>query len=81
MVSVERIVNYSELESEETAHGSHRGRPPPSDWPVNGTIEFRNVSLNYGEEQGHEALKDITVLIRSKEKVKMVYFTDVLCID
>uniref|UniRef100_A0A914ZNB2 ABC transmembrane type-1 domain-containing protein n=2 Tax=Parascaris univalens TaxID=6257 RepID=A0A914ZNB2_PARUN len=67
MVSVERIMNYSELPSEPLTEGIL----PPSDWPTMGHLQFRNVSLRY-DEDGDFVLKDIDADIQPKEKIGIV---------
>uniref|UniRef100_A0A9J2Q188 Uncharacterized protein n=1 Tax=Ascaris lumbricoides TaxID=6252 RepID=A0A9J2Q188_ASCLU len=67
MVSVERIMNYSELPSEPLTEGTL----PPSDWPTMGHLHFHNVSLRY-EEDGDLVLRDIEADIKPKEKIGIV---------
>jgi ATP-binding cassette subfamily C (CFTR/MRP) protein 1 len=43
----------------------------PENWPSNGAIEFRNVSLSYGENQPN-VLKNLTFKIRAGEKIGIV---------
>lgn len=49
MISVERIVEYSEVESE-SALDSDEKKAPPKDWPKIGSIEFKGLSLRYSEK-------------------------------
>lgn len=44
------------------------GKKPPHDWPSIGTIQFNQMSLRYVEAE-QPVLKDISCLIRAKEKV------------
>jgi len=68
MTSVERVVEYTELESE--APWETQKRPPP-DWPNKGLVTFDRVSFSYSSE-GPLVLKDITAMFRPKEKVRRV---------
>ncbi|XP_037617959.1 multidrug resistance-associated protein 4-like [Sebastes umbrosus] len=51
MMSVERVVEYTELESE--AHWETQKRPPP-DWPSKGPVTFDRVSFSYGGDGAAE---------------------------
>ena len=69
MTSVERICEYRELEQEAKAHTDVR---PSSDWPTQGHISMKNVSLHYvnvQEGDTQDALKDVSFDIQPKEKV------------
>lgn len=68
MTSVERLVEYQELEQEAAAR-SVKGREPPPDWPATGQIIFNHMSLSYGAEP---VLKDINATIEGGEKVGIV---------
>ena len=65
MTSVERVMEYTELESE--APWETQKRPPP-DWPSQGLINFDRVSFSYSAD-GPLVLKDMNAVIRPKEKV------------
>lgn len=65
MISVERVMEYTDLEKE--APWEYQNRPPPN-WPQDGTIVFDNVSFSYSLD-GPLVLKHLTALIKSKEKV------------
>lgn len=67
MTAVERIVEYTELVPEPVESGA----TPKSEWPENGKIEFRHVSLKYSPEEPY-VLKDINCIICNKEKVGIV---------
>ena len=69
MVSTERVLEYSQLQSEAPAmiEGSVSG----DKWPVSGTIEFRDVVLAYSPTLP-PVLKDINFSIRSLEKIGIV---------
>ncbi|KAK6048073.1 hypothetical protein COOONC_14422 [Cooperia oncophora] len=71
MVSVERIVQYTELESE------HDSVAPlvdvPKSWPSEGHVTITNMFLKYNEgEDGDFVLKNICLDIKPKEKIGIV---------
>ncbi|XP_041728483.2 multidrug resistance-associated protein 4 [Coregonus clupeaformis] len=68
MTSVERVVEYTELESE--APWETQKRPPP-EWPSQGLITFDRVSFSYSSD-GPLVLKDMKAMFRPKEKVGIV---------
>ncbi|XP_020821464.1 LOW QUALITY PROTEIN: ATP-binding cassette sub-family C member 4 [Phascolarctos cinereus] len=68
MISVERVMEYTDLEKE--APWESKKRPPP-DWPHEGVIVFDNVNFTYSLD-GPVILKHLTVLIKSREKVGIV---------
>uniref|UniRef100_A0A3Q3LYS7 Multidrug resistance-associated protein 4-like n=1 Tax=Labrus bergylta TaxID=56723 RepID=A0A3Q3LYS7_9LABR len=68
MTSVERVVEYTELESE--APWETQKRPPP-DWPGKGLVTFDQVSFSYSED-GPLVLKNLKAMFRPQEKVGIV---------
>ncbi|XP_057563578.1 ATP-binding cassette sub-family C member 4 isoform X2 [Hippopotamus amphibius kiboko] len=68
MISVERVIEYTDLEKE--APWEYQKRPPPS-WPHDGVIVFDNVNFSYSLD-GPVVLKHLTALIKSREKVGIV---------
>ncbi|XP_027711485.1 multidrug resistance-associated protein 4 [Vombatus ursinus] len=68
MISVERVIEYTDLEKE--APWESKKRPPP-DWPHEGVIIFDNVNFSYSLD-GPVILKHLTMLIKSREKVGIV---------
>uniref|UniRef100_A0A674ETA3 Multidrug resistance-associated protein 4 n=1 Tax=Salmo trutta TaxID=8032 RepID=A0A674ETA3_SALTR len=68
MTSVERVVEYTELESE--APWETQKHPPP-EWPSQGLITFDRVSFSYSSD-GPVVLKDMKAMFRPKEKVGIV---------
>ncbi|XP_006211067.1 ATP-binding cassette sub-family C member 4 [Vicugna pacos] len=68
MISVERVIEYTDLEKE--APWENQKRPPPS-WPQEGAIVFDNVNFSYSLD-GPLVLKHLTALIKSREKVGIV---------
>ena len=67
VVSVERIKEYSELETE-----AEWNKPNPNqEWPAHGIIEFRNYSTRY--RQGLDlCLKNVNFKVYSNEKIGIV---------
>uniref|UniRef100_UPI0037E899EE ATP-binding cassette sub-family C member 4-like n=1 Tax=Semicossyphus pulcher TaxID=241346 RepID=UPI0037E899EE len=68
MTSVERVVEYTELESE--APWETDKRPPP-DWPGKGLVTFDKVSFSYSSD-GPIVLKNMKAMFRPQEKVGIV---------
>ncbi|XP_068447107.1 ATP-binding cassette sub-family C member 4-like [Clinocottus analis] len=68
MTSVERVVEYTELESE--APWETQKRPPP-DWPNKGQVTFDRVNFSYSAD-GPVVLKDISATFQPNEKVGIV---------
>ena len=65
MTSVERVMTYTKIESEP---GYKVERHPPENWPREGSIAFRDVSLMY-YPGGPQALKKINVSIKGGAKI------------
>lgn len=65
MISVERVMEYTDLEKEASWESSRR---PPPEWPAQGMIAFENVNFTYSLD-GPLVLRHFSALIRSKEKV------------
>ncbi|XP_068628290.1 probable multidrug resistance-associated protein lethal(2)03659 [Battus philenor] len=70
MTSVERIQEYSNIESEPPLESEQSKKPPPS-WPEAGRLEFRRVCLYYAPGEP-AVLKDLSFLVMPKEKVGIV---------
>ena len=70
MVSVERVLEYSQLPSEAQLE-SDEEQKPPCDWPQQGEIICRNVCLKYSEESPF-TLRDLSFTIRPREKVLLL---------
>ncbi|XP_074520424.1 ATP-binding cassette sub-family C member 4 [Halichoeres trimaculatus] len=68
MTSVERVVEYTELESE--APWETEKRPPP-EWPSKGLVTFDHVSFSYSSD-GPLVLKNLKAMFRPQEKVGIV---------
>ncbi|XP_044268715.1 probable multidrug resistance-associated protein lethal(2)03659 [Tribolium madens] len=67
MTSVERVVEYTEVEVEH----DDATKKPPQDWPTMGIIEFRSVSMRYAAEEPM-VLKKLNFKVNSGEKVGIV---------
>lgn len=65
MTSVERVIEYTELESE--APWETQKRPPP-DWPSNGLVTFDRVSFSYSDDSP-PVLHSLKVMFLPQEKV------------
>jgi ABC-type multidrug transport system fused ATPase/permease subunit len=69
MTSVERILEYTN-ETSEPLHKEKR-KPPSIDWPRNGEIEYKNVSLRY-EATLPCFLRNLSFKIEGGEKIGIV---------
>ncbi|XP_060775099.1 multidrug resistance-associated protein 4 isoform X2 [Neoarius graeffei] len=67
MTSVERVVEYAELENE----AAWETQKPPPEWPSQGLITFDQVNFSYSSN-GPLVLKNLTAMFRPKEKVGIV---------
>ncbi|XP_048247853.1 ATP-binding cassette sub-family C member 4-like isoform X3 [Haliotis rufescens] len=70
MISVERVLEYSQLPSEAPLDSSKDNKPPPN-WPQHGIISGEKASLKYSQS-GPNVLKDINFCVRAQEKVGIV---------
>uniref|UniRef100_A0A3Q0SPS2 ATP-binding cassette, sub-family C (CFTR/MRP), member 4 n=1 Tax=Amphilophus citrinellus TaxID=61819 RepID=A0A3Q0SPS2_AMPCI len=68
MTSVERVVEYTELESE--APWETQKRPPP-DWPSKGLVTFDQVNFSYSAD-GPQVLHNLKAVFKPREKVGIV---------
>ncbi|XP_047432400.1 ATP-binding cassette sub-family C member 4-like [Mugil cephalus] len=68
MTSVERVVEYAELESE-ASWETHK--TPPPDWPSRGMVTFNRVNFSYSAD-GPVVLRDVSATIQPSEKVGIV---------
>ena len=72
MVSVERVLEYCELEQEPPAQVLRKFRPP-SNWPSQGRITFNDVSMSHSKDpHAPLALTHITLTILPHEKIGIV---------
>ena len=67
MISVERGIEYTDLEKE--APWELEFRPPPS-WPEEGWIYFKNVNFRYSLD-GPLVLKNVGMSVGLREKVSL----------
>lgn len=67
MTSVERVVEYTKLESEP----EREEKPLPIDWPQFGQITFDDVKLRYNESHPY-VLKGLSFVVRPKDKIGVV---------
>ncbi|XP_076435453.1 ATP-binding cassette sub-family C member 4-like isoform X2 [Babylonia areolata] len=70
MISVERVLEYSQLPTEANLDSEEKRRPPNA-WPSGGSIQATNVCLRYFPS-APLVLKGLTFRIREKEKVGIV---------
>ena len=70
MTAVERVLEHCALDQESSSPKSR----PPSNWPTDGQISFRNVSMSYTNEDDDTALalRNITLVIEGGEKIGIV---------
>ncbi|XP_051154778.1 probable multidrug resistance-associated protein lethal(2)03659 [Leptopilina boulardi] len=70
MTSVERILEYSNIEQEPPLE-SAEGCKPCDGWPKKGCVEFKNVSLRY-HVNGKNVLENLNFSLRAEEKIGIV---------
>ncbi|GLE08118.1 hypothetical protein PINS_up019080 [Pythium insidiosum] len=70
MVSVERIKNYSEMETEASLTSVGK-LPPKEEWPSRGEIVFRSVNLRYRPGLPR-VLRNLSLSIKPREKIGIV---------
>lgn len=70
MTSVERIMEYSDLEQEASLETKSEYKPPV-DWPKEGRVEFKNLFLSY-HPSGASVLKNINFKVAPGEKIGIV---------
>ena len=72
MTSVERVLEYCELDQEPPAQLPSKYQPPPN-WPSYGHIVFNNVSMSHSKDlHSPLALTHISLTIQPAEKVGIV---------
>ncbi|XP_037547246.1 canalicular multispecific organic anion transporter 2 [Nematolebias whitei] len=69
IVAVERVKEYSETKTE--APWEVEDKKPPSEWPMNGNVEFHNYSVRYREGLDL-VLKNLTLNVKGGEKIGIV---------
>lgn len=72
MTSVERIAEYAKLPSESSLESNEKDAPP-EDWPQDGNIEFKSLSLKYSENS-HRTLRNLTFRIHAKVDISKSCF-------
>nr|XP_045582319.1 ATP-binding cassette sub-family C member 4-like isoform X3 [Procambarus clarkii] len=70
MTSVERVIEYSNLEPEASLETEKDKLPHPG-WPEHGIITFEDVSLQYSDNEP-PVLKNLNFCIRANEKIGIV---------
>nr|CAH7718236.1 unnamed protein product [Callosobruchus chinensis] len=70
MVSVERVLQYTKLDKEDSFQSVYRTNVDKS-WPHQGKILFKNVYLKYAADE-MPVLKNLNLEIRPKEKIGVV---------
>ncbi|XP_014467786.1 PREDICTED: multidrug resistance-associated protein 4-like [Dinoponera quadriceps] len=68
MTSVERILQYTDLPIEKSTVPKN---PPPSTWPDNGRLTFKNVSMKYDKDD-LPVLKNLNISIEPGWKIGVV---------
>ncbi|XP_058839982.1 ATP-binding cassette sub-family C member 4-like [Topomyia yanbarensis] len=71
MTSVERVVEYAEVEPEPPLETVDPLRKPADNWPAQGAIKFEYFSLRYSPDS-EPVLKDLNLAIEAKEKIGIV---------
>ena len=69
MVSTERLLEYGKLEPEASLETRPPSVPPASDWPMEGQIEFKNLSYRHSSD-GPLVLKRLSCVVKPREKVR-----------
>ena len=77
MISAERIMGYSQLESEAPLETFPPQEKPPPVWPEKGEIVFKDVSFQYSPELPL-VLKSLNFHIKPSEKVECVLCVNIL---
>nr|XP_025975233.1 multidrug resistance-associated protein 4 isoform X3 [Dromaius novaehollandiae] len=72
MISVERVMEYTELEKEAAWETD---KHPPPEWPSQGMIAFENVNFTYSLD-GPLVLRHLSVLIKPKEKQSLLHTSE-----
>lgn len=70
MTSVERVLEYTNVESERSLE-TPPDKKPPTNWPHQGKIVFKNLSLRYDPLE-LPVLKELNFTVNSKEKIGIV---------
>ncbi|XP_016964680.2 probable multidrug resistance-associated protein lethal(2)03659 [Drosophila biarmipes] len=72
MISVERVLEYEDIEPEGALEGPAKRKPPQS-WPEQGKIVFDDLSLRYTPDpKAENVLKSLSFVIKPREKIGIV---------
>ncbi|EDW89980.1 probable multidrug resistance-associated protein lethal(2)03659 [Drosophila yakuba] len=72
MTSVERVIEYRNLETEGVFE-SEGDKKPPKEWPQEGLISAEQLSLRYSPDpKTDRVLKSLTFIIKPREKIGVV---------
>ena len=70
IISVERILEYTEQPSEPALETDQKFKPR-GEWPSQGAIEFKNLSMRYSPQQD-QVLRNLNFVIKGGEKIGIV---------
>ena len=70
MISAERIMGYSHLDSEASLETLPPHKPPPPDWPDKGALTMEDVAFRYSDDLPL-VLKNLSFSIKPSEKVRV----------
>lgn len=70
MTSVERVLEYTNIENEADLETKGDKKPPPS-WPENGEVVFKRLYLKYAPDEP-PVLRNLNFTIKPREKVGIV---------
>lgn len=72
MTSVERLLDYCQLEQETSPQNSIQNKPP-AHWPLHGRIVFDDICMSHSKDpESPLALDHISLIIEGKEKIGIV---------
>ena len=71
MISSERVIAYSRLESEASLETVSPNQKPPKDWPSKGELCLKDVAFQYSSDLPM-VLKNLSFSVRPSEKVGIV---------
>ena len=77
MVSAERIMEYTKLETEASLETQPPKKKPPPNWPDQGRLEMHGVSFRYASDLPL-TLNTLTLTVEPREKVELATNTTVL---
>lgn len=70
--AVARIKRFGEDAGDENRAGEEEPLPVPVEWPARGQIEIRELSASYDEEGKTKVLSNVSISIKTGEKVAIV---------